>query len=208
MKSRMGTDIHAIFQKKTEDGWEDISSTFDQNRHYFLFAWLANVRNGYGFAGVPIFEPLTPISPPRGLPSDFEIESGSHSVTDEFVLPPFYRRYADEVIEEGYWMGDHSFSWLTDDDILEAEPPEVVRTGVISMSQYGNWDGESPPDSYSGGVSGPDVVVSPEESITDKTTHVQVYWESRAEELDYFIKEIVRLKDKYGEIRMVFGFDS
>jgi hypothetical protein len=44
----MGTDIHAVFQRRRNGHWEDIASDWDQNRDYYLFAWLANVRNSYG----------------------------------------------------------------------------------------------------------------------------------------------------------------
>jgi hypothetical protein len=68
----MGTDVHAVWQAKKGDKWVDIESTWDQNRHYFLFAWLADVRNGFGFAGIPTHDPIKPISERRGLPDDFE----------------------------------------------------------------------------------------------------------------------------------------
>lgn len=48
----MGTDIHCTFQSKTDGRWADIPHKYEGNRHYFLFSWLAGVRNGFGFAGV------------------------------------------------------------------------------------------------------------------------------------------------------------
>lgn len=67
----MGTDIHGVFQRHNGAAWEDIASKYQQNRHYQLFAALAGVRNGVGFAGVPTGEAIKPIAEPRGLPADF-----------------------------------------------------------------------------------------------------------------------------------------
>ena len=86
----MGTDIHAMFQVRRETGWEDLpfvpgryadkfpwSKTqtpgWDGDRQYLLFAWLANVRNGHGFAGVYTHEPIVPLSDRIGFPEDFTL---------------------------------------------------------------------------------------------------------------------------------------
>lgn len=62
-------------------------------RNYGLFAILADVRNGRGFAGVKIGEPTKPIDEPRGVPED---------------ASPEY------VAEVETWGGDgHSHSWFT-----------------------------------------------------------------------------------------------
>lgn len=58
----MGTDIHGVFQAFDNGQWRDVESSYEQDRHYQLFAVLAGVRNGYGFAGVPTGEPVTPIA--------------------------------------------------------------------------------------------------------------------------------------------------
>ena len=58
----MGCDIHLITQIKRENKWEyieDVPEEFNQ-RNYFNFAVLADVRNGFGTKG---FEP-------KGLPED------------------------------------------------------------------------------------------------------------------------------------------
>jgi hypothetical protein len=58
----MGTDVHAVWQAKKDGKWVDIASKWEQKRHYFLFAWLADVRNGFGFAGVSTHDPIKPIA--------------------------------------------------------------------------------------------------------------------------------------------------
>src|SRR5438105_2721170 len=122
----MGTDIHGVFQRHdaTAGKWVDVPSTYKQDRHYQLFAVLAGVRNGRGFAGVPYGEAVRPIRQPRGLPADFEVDDESHPIATFDHMDPRragYRRespelYADEPM--AVWMGDHSHSWLTGDEML------------------------------------------------------------------------------------------
>lgn len=205
----MGTDIHGIFQAKKDGVWIDIPHKWEQDRHYFLFAWLAGVRNGFGFAGVETHTPLIPINDePRGLPDDFAMVDDCHP-TDYENFDPGKQKYTDKS-EREYWMGDHSHSWLLADEILAAQPPlAVTRSGVITKEQYGAWDGRSRPDSYSGGIFGKGIVTSDPESIGPYTTHVRVHWQQdSAAELAYFIDEVRRLRDEYGDVRLVFGFDS
>lgn len=126
----MGCDIHLMAQRKTESGWETaecprdvadewireqhekrpddewyaarIKHAWFNDRYYALFAALAGVRNGFGFAGIPTHQPLVPISEPRGLPDDLLAVAA-----DDHELP------------DGYWLGDHSHSWLTLREVLD-----------------------------------------------------------------------------------------
>jgi len=192
----MGTDVHSVFQKKTAEGWEDIESEYPQDRHYTLFAWIGNVRNGFGFAGVPTHNRIEPLSDNRGFPDDFKVVDEDRDPAAEGHL--------------SMWMGDHSHSWLSADEILAAEPPRILRTGVISIEQFRAWDGNSSPNIWCGSVSGPGVVVagSPSE-VKDDTSHVRIGWfEDTKESFAYFVDEVRRLKELHGEVRFVFGFDS
>lgn len=202
----MGTDIHAVFQAKRNGKWVDIRSEYDERRHYMLFAWLADVRNGFGFAGVPTHDPVRPISKPRGLPRGM---TEDHETTDEVYASNWRSRFRDEDDQKNViWLGDHSWSWLTADEILAATVPAVLRTGIVEMELFKNWDGVSEPERSFGGISGPRVVVSTPDTITKKTSHVRIEWMSSASDFDYFLDEIRRLKTEHGEVRMVFGFDS
>lgn len=186
----MGTDVHAIFQARKDGRWQEIESKWDQRRHYLLFSWLANVRNGFGFAGVPTYDPITPIAPQRGVPDDFDKDA--YEAGDE----------------DAPWLGDHSFSWLTADEILAAEHPKVHRTGIVPIGWFREWDGKTQPQRWSGAISGLGIIVaSMPSNITPATTHVQIEWDDVAA-LDYFVDEIKRLKAEHGEVRMIFGFDS
>lgn len=193
----MGTDIHHSFQKKNKETqeWESVESEYEGNRHYKLFSWLAGVRNGFGFAGCKTGEPLTPISEPRGLPSDVKYNQ-----------------------DEEWWLGDHSFSWLSADEIIENynNLPPTISYGVISREQYMDWNKVSSPDCYSGWVSGPGIIVIEEREVSTSLSpnkanwsHVQVSWEeSLKESFKYFAEEVIKLKNEHGEVRMIFGFDS
>jgi hypothetical protein len=210
----MGTDIHAVFQRKTSDGWEDVPSFYEQDRHYYLFSILAGVRNGYGFAGVRTYEPVEPISEPRGLPEDFVTDGDTHPIASLEHMDPRRRQWqqAEEPLE--VWIGDHSHSWLTADEILsyaeKHRKGSQIHSGIIPIEAYKEWDGKRP-EMFAGGVGGCGVKVaeSMAEAFEPGVTHVRVAWtENAVEPIEYFLSEIQRLKDEYGEVRMVFGFDS
>lgn len=213
----MGTDIHGVFQRydKATGQWHDVPSNYEQARHYQLFAVLAGVRNGHGFAGVPTGEAVTPIAEPRGLPSDFAVDGDVHPLATLEHMDPVRRKYhqADEKLEQ--WMGDHTHSWLTGDEMLAwaEKAPEVVNTGVLDRAVYEAWDGVTRPPRYFGGISGPAVVVvndsAVEKELEPNWTHIRCTWQSdlRAE-LAYFFDEVARLVAEHGDVRFVFGFDS
>lgn len=205
----MGCDIHAIWQAKKDGKWVDIESTWKQDRHYFLFSWLADVRNGFGFAGIPTYAPVKPIAQPRGLPNDFECDDDRHYCSVE-AIDPSRREWLEEGEKPNVWMGDHSHSYLSADEILSAQRPDGAwATGIVTRKFFENWDGKTTPESWSGGISGPDIHVaeSPVE-VDDKTTHVRIFFKRGSGELDYFVDEVKRLKELHEEVRIVFGFDS
>lgn len=90
----MGCDIHCVFQKYDGKKWVDVESNYSEDRHYYLFGWIAGVR---------LREGVQPIALPRGLPNDFEIDDDYHNKE---------------------WMGEHSYSWLSADEILHAKIPD------------------------------------------------------------------------------------
>ena len=213
----MGTDIHGVFQRhdKATGQWHDVPSHYEQDRHYQLFAVLAGVRNGRGFAGIPTGEAVTPIAEPRGLPSDFAMDDDAHPLATVEHMDPGRRKYhqADEKLEQ--WMGDHTHSWLTGSEMLAwaEKAPKVVKTGVLDRAVYEAWDGASRPPSYCGGISGRDVVLVNDNAVekerTPNWTHIQCTWQSDLRvELAYFFDEVARLVAEHGDARFVFGFDS
>lgn len=201
----MGTDIHGIFQAKNGRGWKDIPHKWGQDRHYQLFAILAGVRNGAGFAGVKYAQAVKPIAEPRGLPADFEMVGDDHPVTDKAVCGDRAEWMEDNL----FWMGSHDHSWISAEEILAYPLSAYWHTGVVDVKQFLEWDGVKRPESYSGDVWGKDILISSPVEVCDKTTHVRVYWmESQAEDFSDFMNEVKRLKAEHGTVRLVFGFDS
>lgn len=201
----MGTDIHGVFEAKIDGQWKAVPSNYDFDRDYLLFAYLANVRNGFGFAGIPTHIPVPPISEPRGFPEDWK-----HS--DEYPLEnDIASEWEKKNPEDGQrvirWMGDHSFSWLTADEILNHTYVKITRIGVITIEQFKTWKGSEPEGGWSDAVWGKGLKTSLPDEIESDTTHVQIRWNS-ASKPNYFIDEVQRLKNTYGEVRFVFGFDS
>lgn len=215
----MGTDIHGVFQRHDSQQtgkWEDIPHKYEMGRHYQLFAVLAGVRNGTGFAGVRTGEPVSPISAPRGYPEGFVVtHDDDHPIVSMDVMDPRRRSYCEpDEVADSIWMGDHSHSWLTADEMLSwyANAPTVIQTGVLSRAEYEQWHKTSRPKSYSGGIWGQGVVVIDDNDAaraTDDWTHIRCAWQqSLTKELAYFFDEVRRLADEYGQVRFVFGFDS
>lgn len=211
----MGTDIHGVFQRHDGTAWVDIPSKYGEGRHYQLFAVLAGVRNGTGFAGIRTGEKVTPISDPRGLPDDFEVvDEDTHPISSLDLMPEWRRKYLQPGEALEVWMGNHSHSWLSADEMLGwyERAPAVVQTGIISRKEYDAWDKQSKPDSYCSGIYGPSVLVieEPEVGRTEQPwTHARVTWEvDLKDELKYFFDEVRRLHEEHGQVRYVFGFDS
>lgn len=189
---------------------------FFRNRNYLKFAILADVRNGYGFAGVKTFDPLPSIAPGRGLPADITKEaraklSNEHSET--WVL-------LSELMAWPHWDG------------------KLVHEGVISEYEFlETLIKGTTPSSWSGGISGQDiVVVTPDQYLAlyggprdlfssnppkprtyddTKRYFVQYRWEvplaTAGHEIDEIITYMHDLIPKGGtaeDVRMVMDFDS
>ena len=185
----MGCDIHMRAEYFSRDKWQPIGAIFPYDfwspfregqpysprpltpqpysgRNYTLFAVLADVRNGYGFAGVPTHKPLEPIAEPRGLPEDM--------ADHDYTIEPFYsaEEEAAEIAEaddedlpppdrKAWIFGDHSFSWLTLTELLAYDYDQTLpETGVIPAQHFVAMEdsGQTVPDSWSGGVGGPNIV--------------------------------------------------
>lgn len=200
----MGCDIHGVFQKLDGDKWVDVPTTYEFDRHYQLFAVLADVRNDNG---------VEPIAEPRGLPEDFVVHGDRHPAGSLDILPKYHREHRKPGEPMEVWMGQHSFSWLSAEEMLSwyGSRRSVEQSGVIDRHTRAAWDGKSRPKEYFQGVCGQGVVVVDDEFRTniDNWTHVRVTWESNLQnELAYFFDEVKRLSDEHGQVRFVFGFDS
>lgn len=168
----MGCDIHFYTEKKVDgawtpaDHWEQneyageegepavrvpYEKAFYTGRNYNLFAILAGVRNGRGFAGIDTGDGVVPIDDPRGLPDD--------------VTAPV------KADAERWGIDGHSHSWLTLAELLQYDWTQTTRQrGFLSAHEFWRWSrgdrerGESP-ESYCGDVSG---------GITRKVTETEM----------------------------------
>lgn len=155
----MGCDIHCYVDKKDEKGnWVTADTwrpdEYDEGsmyrcdpvysgRNYDLFAILADVRNGSGFAGCKTGGGFTPISPPKGIPDD---------ASDE---------YANET--DRYGSDGHSHSYFTVAELLEYDWTQVAhKQGWVTAAEYYTWKNKlgrsgPGPDAYCGAVYGGDI---------------------------------------------------
>jgi len=162
----MGTDIHLSLEARDLDTgvWHQIPGIprWDRSqppnpdpsaRDYLTFAFLAGVRNGFGFAGVHTHEPLTPLFEGRGLPKDMD--------GDGLVYPGSSCFDENDDIGAHIYLGDHSFTWATLVELRAAPWDALVKaTGVVGRNVYEAWfaDGANgPPDNWCGGTWGPNV---------------------------------------------------
>lgn len=172
----MGTDVHAVWQASKDGRWVDIESKWEQDRHYLLFSWLANVRNGFGLAGVPTYDPVRPIAEPRGLPDDFDHDEEDHpTILEAIDLRSREWMEEEEKARPMIWMGDHTHSWLSADEILSAPRPGALkRTGIVTRKQYEDWDGVTPFEHWFGGIIGASIIVA--NSKDDITVDGTKFW--------------------------------
>lgn len=180
-----------------------------RERNYNLFAVLANVRNGYGFAGTPTGYGFEPIVLPRGIPKD--------------ASPEYKQKVA-------YWNGGgHSHSWLTLRELQEFpwHNKHTIIYGIVPEERYlhRRTTGEEY-TTYSGGIRGPRIITLPKhmyDAITKEKLdtlkaegniiYVRDQWkESYKEAVDsrFFEQTIPSLQalGKPDDVRIVFFFDN
>lgn len=174
----MGCDIHLYVERKNDSGtWEsadkwteekyddevhvdvDYEDRFYTGRNYNLFAILADVRNGRGFAGIRTGDGFNPIHELRGLPEDV-----SENVS----------KASDQWGRDG-----HSHSWATIQELLEYDwTQETGLSGVVdaptlaSWNQWGRKQGESPKE-WCGMIAGRGVRIISEEELTQKIDEIR-----------------------------------
>jgi len=201
----VGTDIHIVVERRyAGKDWELLDpATYPESLHarnYSTFAILANVRNGYGFAGIPTTATaFEPISEPRGYP-------------DGFIWPDGCGWRLCE--------GDHDFSWVTLAELMAVTwERKITKLGVVESQIFDSWDGQSQPSDWWGDIYGDGIViqvVTPEQYRAGrrgvKATYVRITWEvTYKQAVGSFWDALTWLKKEAAgdaEIRLVFGFDS
>lgn len=210
----MGTDIYAMIEKRNKEtmkwelqriGKDDI---YFIPRNYSLFSILANVRNGYGFAGVDLGNGCIPISNPRGVPEDACEE---------------YKNYVNLWGSE-----EHSHSFFTLAELLNYDwkGNKTKHRGYMKQEVYEEYKRTGFKKSYLGNVFGRHIVkISNEEmdaiinggpADENASYYTQVEWEESYYEscVDFVenqLKELMRIAEESDceaeNLRIVFGFD-
>lgn len=223
----MGCDIHTFAEVKINGKWKpnpdkifpnpdydpkgeydwnkaEFYARPDDNRSYDWFAILADVRNGRGFAGVATGDGFEVIAEPRGIPSDASKE---------------WKKICDD------WSGDmHSISYLTIEDFDNFNwNKSSKKQGVITLDQYKTLRGtNNTPQDWCYSVWGKNTAtITPQKAdnmIDNNVTssgdvYVTYSWTVNYKEwFENKIKNVVEplreLTKKYGEARILFGFDN
>lgn len=176
------------------------------DRNYELFAFLADVRNGTGFAGTDTGDKIIPLAEPRGVPVNASV---------------------DWKAENYDWGGDmHSQSWFTLEELLKTNWGQMVtRRGYVTPEQFKVFERKGKPEEWSGDVIGGRIKkISNQEMAQLKvgkgdfnSYYTQVEWRTpMSVEAGSFLTETipalkaVAKKYKVGneDIRIVFGFDN
>lgn len=195
------------------EGWYESEGFYSHNkwltdqpyhmRNYDVFAWLADVRNGRGFAGCDTGDAVVPVAEPRGLPDDVSV--------------------AVKKLSDDYGSDGHSHSFLTLAEIMSADTsaPKVHRA-FVDMAVYRQWKSGGSPYPNCGGVSGGGVVhVDNAEMdlmvsgvtlpIAGKSYYTQIEWsESQADMLKDFMESMRYILgfSPSEKARVVFWFDN
>jgi hypothetical protein len=140
----MGTDVHAVIQVRSTNSqpWKSVPLPgWDQGRHYFLFAWLADVRNGKGFAGIVTGEAIRPLSAPRGIPPDFEMSEDTHPCSWVTARETF-RRYHRYAIDGERLKEPQEIQPGDPDEFYYTEEEWRVEAGEEGYHKPGIWMGD------------------------------------------------------------------
>lgn len=188
--------------------WED---RFYSGRNYNLFAILAGVRNGRGFAGCKTGEGFVPISEPRGVPDD---------------ACPEYKAEVDR------WDGDgHSHSYFTVAELMAYDWNQTsILHGVVNALGYHEWarerrDAGQPPEIFCGAVFGQNIKNITEakmirmlrgktkEEISElRDYYCRISWQQKYHDCaEEFLKETIPKLQAIGnpnDVRIVFFFDN
>lgn len=224
----MGTDISMYAEVRRNRQWMKVGDKFKNSRYnkdrpmndwnkpytdhpydsrnYDLFAILADVRNGRGFAGRKTSNGFNPISEPKGFPDD---------ITEEVK---------NEL--DGY---GHSYSYFTLKELKEYDWNQtVVHVGVITEEQYVKMkETKENPTCWNGMVSGKDIIVVSSDTMDkilsktiDRNINVKYYIQTEFKPVTYkdcclefyedTMSELEKLIPENGtddDVRIIFAFD-
>jgi hypothetical protein len=109
-----------------------------KNRNYDLFSILADVRNGYGFAGIKTGDGFKIIDEPRGFPEN-----------------------CSKNVKKIYEMKDgHSYSWITLKEILNFDwTQKTEKCGYVTLEEWASFKYNNKPERWAGSIEGPSISI-------------------------------------------------
>lgn len=179
------------------------------DRNYDMFAMLADVRNGRGFAGVDTGDGFVPIAEPRGFPLD---------------MSDFMQEESKKV--------EHTPSWLSLDELNAYNWEQTTKhRGWVNPPEYKEFLAEGKPSYCAGSVSGAGIehvsteemdkflAANPDLSLEHDPFRWKIYtlveWEEYyRESAGRFYTETlpklreIRALESVLDLRIVFWFDS
>lgn len=196
------------YDPKSKAKWFSRKTTDEpyEGRNYSLFAVLADVRNGPGFAGCDLGDKFTPISSPKGLPGNVS---------------------AEILKDSNDWGVDgHSHSWFLLSELVGFDWKGKINKhrGYIGIRHYPVFLKKGKPESWCGDVSGREVMkvsnraaerILKDNLVNKASCYTQVEWqESYYESCKSFVDETIQLLKKksrrknLSDVRIVFWFDN
>lgn len=208
----MGSDIYGVFQKQTLPGiWLNIETEYAFNCHYLFFAFIGDVRNGYGSLGCKVGQVINSLLANKGLPDDMCVSENKDGYAHNEYYP-FINPY------------NSSYSWFLVNEYLDAlnDQTPVIGFGLITKHNYLKWLEEPVLESglrtrprctlYAdrfpkGTIIVNDNLVEIQNSPNYEYVRVE-YLLFLKEEFQYFTDEVNRLIEVHGtdQIRFVYGF--
>jgi hypothetical protein len=222
----MGCDAHIYVEVKKNGQWKKVGKVFpnpyyrpaekketynkpktDQpysGRNYDLFAILANVRNGRGFAGSDTGDGFIPIDMPRDLPKNV-----SKTIKD---------------ISDEWGVDGHSHSYFTLRELNEYDwNRETKHRGFVGVAEYNEFKAEGSPSGWCTMIDGKDIKKvsnSAFEKVVKlnppdiKNYYTQVEWTVAYKDaigkywFEKTIPALTKLSKNPDDVRIVFWFDN
>jgi hypothetical protein len=195
--------------------WRSFDREVLRDRNYILFAILADVRNGYGFAGCETHDPIKPLrtGEQSRLPNDILFSPRCQTLSPG----------SDDCTYNSRWLGYHSQQVITAEEILSYDfQQRLVEYGVFAIDEFIKFMLGDRDVGYSYDVWGEPIVKHPRVDLTDGKavvfntkgyTHIPAKWNDDKPIIEYVkdfvadVKQIVADNPDY-DIRLVIGFDS
>lgn len=215
----MGCDIHIYVEKKEDGRWIPVDEWVQDEygisyvpyqkqiydgRNYDLFAMLADVRNGYGFAGVDTGNGFIPISLPKGLPDD---------VSDNI-----------KNVSDSWGRDGHSHSWLTLKELIDYDWNQTNKSrGIVTPAEYYRYIHTGIPLSYCNGVYGDNIQIISNEKMkgildgsiiadSNISYYTTIEWTQKYKtSAENFLNTVIHKLQSLGtpeDVRIVFWFDN